>query len=107
MCEPGCARLTGPGRSRVIRRTRVATVSTATTRAVRHCAWLSVLIAGSPDDGLGGPVLGVGQRGGGALGLEHPVEDPAYPHAARVDVEAVELVVGVGLDGLLLGAEHR
>src|SRR5690606_11098291 len=40
------------------------------------------------------------------LGLEHPFDDAARPHAARVDVEVVELVVGVGVYGGLLGFEH-
>src|SRR3954464_4099559 len=37
----------------------------------------------------------------------HRGDDPTGPHAARVDVEVVEVVAGIGVDAALLGLEHH
>ena len=79
-----------------MRRTPSATSVVSTTSACcqRSVDWAA--IAQPSDPGVRGP----------PLGLQHPVEDAAYPHAAGVDVQAVELVVRVGVDGPLLGDQH-
>src|ERR1700675_2223830 len=48
----------------------------------------------------------LGRPGESGLGLQLAGEQPSDPHSPGVDVEVVELVVGVGLDRDLLGSEH-
>ena len=84
-----------------MRRMPVATSETATT--VADCQ-TSLLVAA-----IVLALSSLGRSGGAdqaALGLEHPLDQPTDPHAAGVDIQAVELVVRVGVDGLLLGLQH-
>src|SRR5690554_2230525 len=101
-CVPGSA-FAGFSGARTMRRMLVAMSSTETT--VARCQTSMLLATTSSARAT--------ERWGGrrhacraTLGLEHPFDDAARPHAARVDVEVVELVVGVGVDGGLLGFEH-
>src|SRR5690348_16878079 len=55
------------------------------------------------------PGRGVGRRAVVAARLrgDHAGHDAPGPHAARVDVEVVEVVARVGLDPALLGLQHH
>src|SRR4051812_27162726 len=101
MCDPGSAVLGRVG-SNTMRRMPAATSCTSTTVA---CCQTSTFVAAMVPPM---PSLDAGPDGGShpAFGHQHPLDQPAHPHAAGVDIQVVELVIRIGVDGLLLRLEH-
>src|SRR5690606_2628489 len=105
MCEPGSARFGSCGASSM-RLIPSATSAMPVTSASCQTSIFVAAIALAPTFQFErGSRLGADGLVG--FGGEHAVKNAANPHPAGIDVQVVELVVRVGINGFLLGLEHR